>query len=155
MGCQQRAGLWLWGPRMKMGREPVNLSPAFVSFSSQSSLALWPSPDVSCLTRSSDPDNELLHQVPPLSGWSSPRKPFVQPKTCPHCTTGAWRPSDTSEETQLQESALLPVFISLGCKLPPLDYPFDLLYSCTSEHLESVFVPLILTWKFQCFPEEK
>jgi len=103
----------------------------------------------------SDPDNKFSHQIPPPSGWSNPRKPLVQPKIRPHSTTGAWRPSDTAEETQLLKSALLPVILSLGCELPPLDYPFDLLYLCTSEHLESVYVPLILTWKFQHFPEEK
>lgn len=52
-------------------------------------------------------------------------------------------------------AALLPVFLYVGFKLPPLGYLFDLLYFCTSEHLESVFVPLILAWKFQYFPEEK
>lgn len=40
MGCQQRAGLQLWGLRVKMGREPVNLSSAAASFSSQSFLTL-------------------------------------------------------------------------------------------------------------------
>lgn len=75
-----------------------------------------------------------------------------------HVLTAPWELGDhlTHRRRQSFSSLLLCLcFLSLGCEFPPLDYPFDLLYFCTSEHLESVFVPLISTWKFQCFPEEK
>lgn len=92
-------------------------------------------------------------EQPKKTLYAAPKMPLMYHKSWDNDFLG-WA-SSMSKETRLWESALLPVFLSLGHELPPSVYPFDLSYFCTSEHLESVFVPLILPWKFQCFPEEK
>lgn len=95
----------------------------------------------------------FLHHSLPLSRWSNPRESLVQHQKCSHCTAGAGTTPALAEHPACQRRQLRSLLFCY--ELPPSAYPFDLLYLSTSEHLESVFVPLISTWKFQCFPEEE
>lgn len=142
---------WKWGDNWWICHWLLPVFPL-----SQSFLALWPSPDVSRLTHwASDPDNELLHHVPPPSGWSSPRKPLVQPKTCPHCTMGAWRPSDTSEEAELQQSALLPVFSLLWLRVSSFRLPLWFIVLLHFWAPGKCFCPINFNLEVSMFPGRK